>query len=66
MLIILALGALIVGLALWVEVTYEPPIWLHLLLWLPLTAILGIAALRPLKGLTIAHSYRRGAEESRH
>jgi uncharacterized protein (DUF983 family) len=64
--IILALGALIVGLALWVEVTYEPPIWLHLLLWLPLTAILGIAALRPLKGLTIAHSYRRGAEESRH
>jgi uncharacterized protein (DUF983 family) len=64
--VILALGAVIVGLALWVEVTYEPPIWVHLLLWLPLTAILGVAALRPLKGLTIAHSYIRGAEESRH
>ncbi len=64
--IILALGALIVGLALWVEVTYEPPLWVHAALWLPLTVILGIAALRPLKGLTIAHAYLRNAEESRH
>jgi uncharacterized protein (DUF983 family) len=64
--IILALGAVIVSLALWVEVTYEPPVLVHLLLWLPLTAILGVAALRPLKGLTIAHSYLREAEESRH
>jgi uncharacterized protein (DUF983 family) len=64
--IILALGAIIVGLALWVEVAYEPPIWVHLLLWLPLTTILGIALLRPLKGLTIAHSYLRDARESRH
>jgi uncharacterized protein (DUF983 family) len=64
--LILGLGALIVGLALWVEVTYEPPIWVHLMLWLPLTAILGIAALRPLKGLTIAHGYLRDAAESRH
>jgi uncharacterized protein (DUF983 family) len=59
--LILVLGALIVGLALWVEISYEPPIWLHLLLWLPLTAILGIAALRPLKGLTIANIYLREA-----
>ena len=64
--LILALGAVIVGLALWVEVSYEPPIWVHLALWLPLTALLGIGLLRPLKGLTIAHSYLRDAAESRH
>lgn len=63
--LLLVLGALIVGLALWVEVSYEPPIWLHLLLWLPLTAVLGIAALRPLKGFTIAYTYLKQAEEGR-
>ncbi|MFI5016047.1 MAG: DUF983 domain-containing protein [Hyphomicrobiales bacterium] len=61
----LALGAVVVGLALWVEVTYEPPFWVHILLWFPLIAILGIATLRPLKGLTIAHSYLRGIQEGK-
>jgi uncharacterized protein (DUF983 family) len=50
-----------------VAAEYPPlPIWAHLLLWLPLTATLGVAVMRPLEGLTIAHSYVRGAEESRH
>jgi uncharacterized protein (DUF983 family) len=33
--IVLIVGAIVVGLALITEVRYEPPIWLHLLLWLP-------------------------------
>ena len=40
-------------LALWVEFTYEPPIWLHLVLWFALTAILSLALVRPLKGVMV-------------
>jgi uncharacterized protein (DUF983 family) len=31
-------GHLVVALALWVEFTYAPPIWLHLVIWFSLTA----------------------------
>jgi uncharacterized protein (DUF983 family) len=58
-------GLLVVGLALWVEFTYEPPIWVHLALWLPLTAILSLALLRPLKGMVVALQFRNRAEEGR-
>ena len=29
-------GALVVGLALWLEVSVGPPVWVHALLWIPL------------------------------
>src|SRR6185312_5968316 len=48
-LVILVLGFLIVGLALFVDAKFEPPLWLHAVLWLPSTLIGGIALLRPLK-----------------
>ena len=35
-----------------------PPLWLHALLWLPLTLIGTLVLLRPLKGLTVALQYR--------
>ena len=38
--IILIVGGLVVALALLTEVRYGPPVWVHLLLWLPLTLIL--------------------------
>ena len=37
--VILIIGFIIVGLALWVEVTLSPPLWLHLLLWIPLAVV---------------------------
>ncbi len=58
-------GIVVVGLALWVEFTYEPPIWLHLVLWFGLTAILSLAMVRPLKGLMVALQYYHRAEEGR-
>ncbi|SDT91954.1 DUF983 domain-containing protein [Stappia sp. ES.058] len=63
--IIMIVGFIVVGLALVVEVAFMPPIWLHMLLWLPLTLILGLGMLRPLKGLMIAQQYRHSAEEGR-
>ncbi len=56
--IILIVGAVVLGLALVVEVRYGPPVWLHLVLWLPLTVVLTLALMRPLKSLLIALQYK--------
>ena len=61
--VILILGFVVVGLALWVELAYEPPMWVHLVLWLPLIAVLGIGMLRPLKAGLIALQYKHRRED---
>ncbi|MCC4244092.1 DUF983 domain-containing protein [Stappia indica] len=63
--IIMIVGFVVVGLALAVEMSIRPPIWVHMMLWLPLTLILGLGMLRPLKGLMIAQQYRHSAKEGR-
>ena len=61
---IFILGFLIVGLALALELLLAPPLWVHALLWAPITLIGTIALLRPLRGMTIAVQYRyRSVEE---
>ena len=59
--VILIIGFVVVGLALWMEVTYSPSLWLHFLLWVPLTIVLSLVALRCLKGLLIVLQYRNKA-----
>lgn len=58
-------GVVVVALAMIVEFTYEPPLWLHAVLWIPFTLALSLALIRPLKGLLIAVQYARGAEQGR-
>ena len=58
-------GIVVVALALWVEFAYEPPIWLHLVIWSTLAIVLSLAMSRPAKGLMIALQYRHRAEEGR-
>ena len=58
MILIFALGALVVPAALITEVKYQPPYWLHLLLWLPLIVGLVLGLIRPLKALFVALQYR--------
>lgn len=58
-------GFLIVGAALWIEVMFEPPIWVYVVVFLPLTAIVCVGMLRPLKGLLIALQYRNKAGQGR-
>lgn len=62
---ILIIGFVVVGLALWAEVSLNPPLWLHFALWVPLTVVLAIAALRLIKGVLIALQYRNKAAEGR-
>ncbi|GGB07937.1 membrane protein [Brucella endophytica] len=63
--VILIIGFVVVGLALWMEVTWNPPLWLHFLLWVPLAIILSLALLRCIKGILITLQYRNKAAEGR-
>ena len=63
--VILIIGFVVVGLALWMEVTANPPLWVHFLLWIPLVVALSLTALRLLKGLLIVLQYRNKAAEGR-
>jgi uncharacterized protein (DUF983 family) len=56
--IALIAGALVVAAALVVEVRHGWPIWLHMVVWLPLAAALCIGLMRPFKGLMIALQYQ--------
>lgn len=58
-------GFVVLGLALWTELTYEPPFWVHLIIFLPLTLIVCAGLLRPLKGILIALQYQNKALEGR-
>jgi len=52
---IMQIAGFLVGFsALAVEIAFSPPIWLHLIIWLPLTAGLALALMRPGKGLMTA------------
>jgi uncharacterized protein (DUF983 family) len=63
--VIMIAGFLVVGAALGVELTLAPPFWVHLLVFLPLTLVVCLGMLRPLKGLLIALQYRNRASEGR-
>lgn len=62
---IFILGFLVLGLALYVEFTYEPPIWVHVVLWGALTPLIALALLRFLKAGLIALQFKHKAEEGR-
>ena len=65
MFVILIGGAIVVFAALMTEIVYQPPYWLHAVLWLPLILIVTLAPLRPIKGLLIALQYHHKAAEGR-
>jgi uncharacterized protein (DUF983 family) len=61
--VILIIGFVVVGLALWMEVTLNPPLWLHFILWIPLALALCLTALRLIKGVLITLQYRNKAQQ---
>ena len=63
--LILIVGAVISILAITVELKFSPPLWLHLLLWLPLTLILTVLLLRVAKALLLALEFKNAAREGR-
>jgi uncharacterized protein (DUF983 family) len=61
--LILIVGAIVTGFAMWLELSREPPWWVHVMLWLPLTLILSLALMRVAKGLLLGIEYGKDARE---
>ncbi len=63
---ILILGILILGGALYVEFTFLPPWWVHVVVWGMLTPVVALALLRVLKGWLIGQQFKHKAEEGQY
>jgi len=62
--VIFIIGPIVTGLAFWLEMTFTPPMWLHLVLWIPAIMLGSIAMLRPFKAILVALQYRHKAGEA--
>ena len=51
---IFIVGHLVVSLVIWAEVTFRPELWIHMVIWIPLTIAMSLAFLRPIKGAIVA------------
>ena len=63
--LILIVGAIVTGLAMWLELTRSPPWYVHVMLWLPLTLMLSLGLMRLVKGVLLALEFRHEAREGR-
>ncbi len=63
--VILIVGALVAGGALYVEFTWHPPYWVHAVIWIPMITILTFVLLRFIKSLLLVLQYRHKAGEGR-
>ena len=63
--VILIVGFVVLGLALCLEVSVGPPLWLHFLIFVPLAVVASLWPLRLLKGVLIDLQYANKAAEGR-
>lgn len=64
--VILIAGFVVAFAALFTEFSFHPPVWVHLILWLPATVFLSLGLMRPLKGVMLAAQFMNKASEARH
>ncbi|CAN7636039.1 DUF983 domain-containing protein [Phenylobacterium sp. LjRoot219] len=64
--ILLIVGAIGCGGLLYTEFALRWPIWLELIVWLPLICIMTLGSLRPFKAILIALQFHNSASEVRH
>jgi uncharacterized protein (DUF983 family) len=57
----LIIGALVTAMAIGLELVAHPPFWVHIVLWVPITALAVIWGLRLGKGLLLAAEFQRRA-----
>jgi uncharacterized protein (DUF983 family) len=60
----LAVGHVVIPLMLLLERAQQPALWVHAAIWLPLTCVLTIGLLRPIKGATIGLMLRLDLRKS--
>lgn len=63
--LILIVGAIVTVGAVSLELSRQPPWYVHVLLWVPLTLVLTLVLMRFAKGLLLALEFRNSAREGR-
>ena len=63
--VILIVGFIVVGLALWAEINFAPPLWLQITLWAPLAVVLSVLATRLMKGVLINLQFHHDARSGK-
>ena len=63
--LILIIGGLVAGLAIWLQLAVEPAFWVHALIWIPFTTLAVVGGLRLSKSALLAAEYRNKAGEAR-
>ena len=61
----LILGAIVSVGAVLIQIEWEPPLWIQLLIWVPVTALGVIGSLRLAKAMLLTVEYRQAAREGR-
>lgn len=61
----LLIGAITLVLALWLEFSWHPPVWVHALVWIPFEAGTTLWGLRVAKAALLITEFRRDAGEGR-
>jgi uncharacterized protein (DUF983 family) len=59
----LLLGALIMAAAIGLDIAVRPPFWMHVIIWVPLTALAVFGSLRFAKGALLIAEHRNKAKE---
>ena len=55
---LVVVGFLLIALVAYVEMNYEPPLWVHAALWIPFTLIACVVSLRAFKTIFITFEHR--------
>lgn len=63
--LILLIGGLVAGLAIWLQLAFDPPYWLQAAIWVPVTLALVIGGLRVSKAALLASEFRNRSGEGR-
>jgi len=65
--VMLLIGGVVVGMALWLELSFEPPLWVHGVILAPSTIGLALAVMPLVKGVNVAlqHRYRSTDDTSK-
>jgi uncharacterized protein (DUF983 family) len=58
--VIMLVGHIVVPIVLAVEIAFMPPYWLHALIFIPLTIMLAVLFLQPVKGAIIGWQWAQG------
>ncbi|HEY0106695.1 MAG TPA: DUF983 domain-containing protein [Rhizomicrobium sp.] len=61
-LVVVIVGHIVVALTLVVEAAFSPPLWVHALIWLPLTTAMALALIQPVKGAVVAWQWQAGMD----